>query len=142
MTDGPGRPLDVPTLSVVGRRAGAHPLVGGWAFQPDALSPRRLELRLDADQYPVAVDEARLDLRWFEGGQYTVHYVESREEDTWQCRWDRHPKPDGPMAHFHPPPDASGVVEDELIDDHHHLGVLFAVLDWIEARVETLHDEP
>jgi len=132
-------PLDVPTLEVLGRRARSHPLVIGWSFQPDAMSSRRLEVELDAGQYPEIVTTARLDVRWFEGGAYTIHYLESRGEDTWQCRWDRHPKPDGPTAHRHPPPDASAdVVEADLGD--HHLAVLFSVLDWVEARVETLHE--
>lgn len=141
MTDGdPGGPLDVPTLEVLGRRAVIRPLVTEWSFRPDALSPRRLELQLDAEQYPEIVADARLDVRWFEGGEYTVHYLEERNEGAWQCRWDRHPKPDGPMAHFHPPPDASGDVEESDLGDH-HLGVLFSTLDWIEARVESLHED-
>ena len=40
-------PLDVPTLDVMAQRAVTHPLVDGWAFQPDTMSPRRLELYLD-----------------------------------------------------------------------------------------------
>ena len=88
-----GGPLDVPTLEVIAQRAGTHPLVDGWAFQPDAMSPRRLELSLDEDQYSSSVEEVRLDIRWFEGGNYTVQYLETRDDDVWQCRWDRHPKP-------------------------------------------------
>lgn len=138
--DSPGGPLDVATLEVLGRRANDHPLVSDWSFRPDAVSPRRLELRLDAGQYPEPVDAVRLDVRWYEGGDYTLHYVESRAENRWQCRWDRHPKPDGPRAHFHPPPTAAGIEEREIEEDH-HLGVCFGVLDWIEGRVERLHDE-
>lgn len=134
----PSGALDVATLGVLGRRANSHRLVEKWAFRPDSMSPRRLEVRLDADQYPTPVVEARLDVRWFEGGDYTCHYLESRDAGVWQCRWDRHPKPDEPRAHFHPPPDADADVEESSIDETHHLGVLFAVLDWIEERVETL----
>lgn len=135
-----GGPLDVPTLEVIAQRAGTHPLVDGWAFQPDAMSPRRLELSLDEDQYSSSVDEARLDIRWFEGGDYTVHYLETRDDDVWQCRWDRHPKPGEPTAHFHPPPDAASDVEPSTLQATHHLGVLFGVLDWITERIEQLHD--
>jgi hypothetical protein len=130
--------LDVPTLDVLGERAASHPLVETWAFRPDALSPRRLEIRLDAGQYPAVVEAARLDVRWFEGGDYALHYVESRGTERWQCRWDRHHKPDGPRTHFHPPPAADGV-EPSTLDATHHLAVLFAVLDWIRERVATLH---
>lgn len=133
-------PLDVATLDVLARRAETHPLVDGWAVRPDSLSPRRLELQLDAAQYPGPVADVRLDVHWFEGGDYAVHYLETRGDDVWQCRWDRHPKPGEPRAHFHPPPDASAAVEASGIDATHHLGVLFAVLEWVESRVETLHD--
>lgn len=135
-----GGPVDVPTLEVIAQRAGTHPLVDGWAFQPDAMSSRRLELYLDEDQYSSSVDEARLDIRWFGGGDYTVHYLETRDDDVWQCRWDRHPEPGEPKAHFHPPPDAAFDVEPSTLQATHHLGVLFGVLDWITERIEQLHD--
>ena len=135
-----GGPVDVPTLEVIAQRAGTHPLVDGWAFQPDAMSPRRLELYLDEDQYSSSVDEARLDIRWFEGGDYTVHYLETRDDDVWQCRWDRHPEPGEPKAHFHPPPDAASDIEPSTLQATHHLGVLFGVLDWITERIEQLQD--
>ncbi|WP_123537770.1 hypothetical protein [Halosimplex salinum] len=138
--DSPGGPLDVATLEVLGRRARSHDLVSDWSFRPDSISPRRLELRLDADQYPDAVDAVRIDVSWYDGGEYTVHYLESRDDGSWQCRWDRHPKPEAPTAHFHPPPDASPVVGESSIDDSHHLGVLFDVLDWVADRVSTLHE--
>lgn len=131
--------LDVPTLEVLAQRAATHPIVEQWAFQPDAISPRRLELYLDDDQYPPSVAEARLDVRWFEGGDYTVHYLEMRGTDVWQCRWDRHSKPGAPAAHFHPPPDAASDVEPSILQATHHLGVLFGVLDWITERIEQLH---
>lgn len=53
-----GGPLDVATLDVNASRATAHPLVADWTYRPDELSPRRLELRLDADQYPAPVESA------------------------------------------------------------------------------------
>lgn len=139
MTEDRGGPLDVATLEVLARRADAHPLVERWRFRPDALSPRTLELSLDADRYPRAVDAARLDVRWFEGGDYTIHYLERRGEDTWQCRWDRHPKPGEPDAHFHPPPDADASVAESEVRADHPLGVLFAVLDLIDARIVELY---
>jgi hypothetical protein len=135
-----GGPLDVPTLEVIARRAATHPLVDGWAFQPDAVSPRRLEPTLDEEQSPPAVAEARLDVRWFEGGDYTVRYLEMRDDDVWQCRWDRHAKPGAPNAHVHPPPDAASDVELSTLQATHHPGVLFGVRDWITGRTEQLHD--
>lgn len=133
-------PLDISTLEVIAQRAVSHPLVDGWAFHPDAVSPRWLELQLDTDQYPRPILEARLDIRWFQGGEYAVHYLELRDTDVWQCRWDRHPKPGEPEAHFHPPPDAASNVEPSTLQSTHHLGVLFDVLDWITDRIEQHHD--
>ena len=62
-------PLDVATLKVLARRAETHPLVSDWAFRPDRISPRRLKLHLDDDQYPEPVDATRVDVRWYEGGE-------------------------------------------------------------------------
>ncbi|MCU4973179.1 hypothetical protein OB955_10535 [Halobacteria archaeon AArc-m2/3/4] len=147
----PSGPLDTTTLEVLGRRAGSHPLVCEWRFRPDSVSPRHLELRLDATQYPSTVTSARLDVRWFEGGDYSVHYLEqgpsTGELESWQCRWDRHPRPEAPRAHFHPPPDGGAGVEPSPIggdegeceEDHHHLDVLFAVFDWVDDRLRDVH---
>lgn len=134
-----GGPLDVATLAVMGRRAVAHSLVERWRFRPDAISPRVLELRLATDRYPDPVTAARLDVRWFEDGADTVHYLETRGDEVWQCRWDRHPKPEAPAAHFHPPPDAATDADPSPFDASHHLGLLFAVLDWVSDRIEALH---
>jgi hypothetical protein len=136
---GGGR-LDRTTMQTLGRRAETHPLVDSWRFEPDRLSPRSLVIGLDSTAYPDAVDTARIDVHWFVTGDYYVHYVETRGGSRFQCRWDRHLKTDAPRSHFHPPPDASGVDPSPLGD--HHLEVLFAVLDWVSDRVETLHDEP
>jgi hypothetical protein len=110
-------------------------------LQPDTLSPRVLALTFDADQYPSSVESVRIDLRRYESGDYTVHYIESRDEGEWQYRWDQHPKPDAPRRHYHPPPDASAEVEATPLDAEYHIGVLFEVLDWVGERVASLHDE-
>jgi hypothetical protein len=134
-----GGPLDIAVLDRCADRAITHPLVEGWTFHPDAMTPRRLELSLDAGQYPQAVATARLDVRWFTDGTYTVQYLETRGDDVWQCRWDRHPKPDAPLAQFHPPPDAGSPVEPSTFETTHPLSVLFDVLDWVAARVTRVH---
>ncbi|PSP79222.1 hypothetical protein BRC81_06860 [Halobacteriales archaeon QS_1_68_20] len=123
------------------RRAVGHRLVSAWAFQSDAMSPRRLQLRLDATQYPEPVRAAKLDARWFEDGDYSIHYLERRDDGTWQCHWDRHPKPGTEPVHFHPSPSASGDVDPSEIDANPHLGILFEVLDRIEERVTTLYEK-
>lgn len=103
--------LDPTTLRTMGRRAESHPLVESWLFQPDATTPRYLELSFDADVYPEAIEAARLDVSWFVTDDYYLHYVETRDGGTYQCRWDRHPKADAPRTHFHPPPDGGAAVD-------------------------------
>ncbi|POG55555.1 hypothetical protein [Haloferax marisrubri] len=133
--------LDVPTLQTLAQRAATHPLVVDWSFDPSSLSPRRLQLSLDAHAYPERVATARLDIRWFTSGDYSVHYLELGQDDgdgpQYHCRWDRHPKPTAPRTHFHPPPDA-GTAEPSSLEPH-HLEVLFTALDWIRERVEQSH---
>lgn len=136
-----GGPLDIATLEVIGRRATSHPLVARWRFRPDGISPRVLVLELDIGQYPDEVKEARLDVRWFEDGAYTVQYLENRVDDVWQCRWDRHPKPEAPMAHFHPPPDAGVDIDPSMVKVSHPLDVLFSVLEWPGERVQQLRED-
>lgn len=136
MTGGADAPLDVTALETMGRRARVHWLVDEWRFRPDAISPRMLELALDARQYPESVGHARLDARWFEDGAYSFHYVEDRDDGAWECRFDNHAKPDVPAAHYHPPPDA-GDAEPSPLESDHHLGVCFEVLSFVDERVES-----
>lgn len=136
----PGGSLDVATMTVLARRSQTHPLVGGWRFVPHDRSPRLLAVDLDPSAYPPAVAAARIDFRWFDGGDYSAHYIEDREDGEWQCRWDRHPKADAPREHLHPPPDAESTTASSL-DVDHHLDLLFSVLDWTSDRVAGLHDD-
>lgn len=131
--------LDISTLRTLARRAESHPLVDGWTFDPSGVSPRLLRLRLPPNAYPSDVTAARIDIRWFSTGDYSFHYLETRAADSYQCRWDRHPKPTAPRAHFHPPSDAGDAEPSSLAP--HHLDALFTVLDWVSDRVEGLYGE-
>ena len=133
-----GGRLDRTTMRALGRRAVTNPLVDEWTFEPDSLSPRSLRIALDADAYPNAVEAARIDVHWFVTDEYYLHYLETRGDSRYQCRWDRHPKTNTSITHFHPPPDA-GDPEPASTGDH-HLAVLFTVLDWVSDRVARLHD--
>ena len=137
--DSPQGRLDSTTLRTMGSRAESHPLVESWQFQPNSLSPRQLELQLDSSAYPSDVAEARLEIHWFVTDDYYLHYIETRGDEYYQCRWDRHPKTDAPRTHFHPPPDAGAAEESPL--NPHHLDILFTVLDWVRERVHHLHSQ-
>ncbi len=105
------------------------------------MPPHSLAVRLDDDQYLPPVDPARLDVRWFDGDDYTVHYVETRSGGVWQCCWIRRPKPGESCAQFHPPPDASDTVEASPLSGTHYLGVCFDILDRVVDRLERPHEQ-
>jgi hypothetical protein len=97
-----------------------------------------LYARLDTDRYPESVATARLDIRWFTTGDFSIHYLEERDDETtWECRWDRHPNSHNSRLHFHEPPDGS-VVTDLSLTPLHPLEVYSTVLTAIEQRLETL----
>jgi hypothetical protein len=139
MDEVPKGRLDTAVVGTLARRAVSHPLVTKWAYAPNARSPRSLVIELDATAHPTAVTDARLDVRWFDNDDYTFHYIETHDNEHWQCRWDRHPKAGIPDEHFHPPPDASDVETSELSPTH-HLDALFSVLDWVSEQVATLYE--
>lgn len=69
----------------------------------DPLNPQSLSVELSDGIGPATT--ARFDVRWSVTGHYVFHYTDDSDRD---FRFDRHPKPDAPTRHFHPPPDASG----------------------------------
>lgn len=69
----------------------------------------------------------RFDIRWSERGYYGFQYREP--EVDLACRFDCHPKPGTPDAHFHPPPDASAAVEPSCIEVRLPELVALAVLE-------------
>jgi hypothetical protein len=67
----------------------------------DPLNPG--QLHVEFEDGIGAATSARIDARWSTRDNYSFHYTDDAGVD---YRFDRHPKPDGPRAHFHPPPDA------------------------------------
>ncbi|MFC7317104.1 DUF7342 family protein [Halomarina halobia] len=91
--------------------------------------------RLDAARYPPTVEAARLDVRWFTSGDFSVQYVETAANGArLTCRWDRHPHSHDPRLHFHRPPDGTSV-EGLSLGSIHPLDVLSTVLAAVERRV-------
>lgn len=95
-----------------------EPLVESTRLTPP-LDPHVLHVEL-ADGIGSA-GSARLDVRWSLTDNYAFHYTDSEGVD---FRYDRHPKLDAPMAHFHTSPDAPsdpveasciGVTESSLV---------------------------
>ena len=61
-------------------------------------------LRIELADGIGSAESARFDVRWSLTDNYAFHYTDDEGVD---FRFDRHPKPDAPAAHFHTPPDAS-----------------------------------
>ena len=101
---------------------------------------QHLRVELSDDYYPDETS-ARLEIRWYRNDDFNVHYREERRDDTWTCRWDRHPNAHNSRDHFHPPPGASrtDAADAQWPDDHRDVSRL--VLDRIEERIETLWEQ-
>jgi len=113
-------------------------LVVETAFEPGPYEPRLLQAVLDAGQYPESIATARVDVRWFTTGDFSMHYIERQTAgETWECRWDRHPNPHSDRAHFQEPPAGADTTDLEL-SSLHPLEVYSTVFTAIERRVESL----
>lgn len=127
---------DRQTLQLLESHLSDDALVTKTAFEPDSYEPRLLSAALDPDRYPPAVESVRVDVRWFESGDFSIHYVEHRADDSrWECRWDRHPNVHNARLHFHQPPDGTDVVDLSLASGH-PLDVYATVFTAIETRIE------
>ena len=129
-------PPDRQTLRLLESHLADDPLVARTAFEPDGHEPRLLTATLDSDQYPWVVERARLDVRWFTSGDFSMHYVEATDDGTWECRWDRHPNEHSPRLHFHRPPDCAETAGLSLPSTH-PLDVYGTVLAAVQDRIET-----
>ncbi|GAB3419488.1 hypothetical protein GCM10027435_20900 [Haloparvum alkalitolerans] len=130
-------PPDRQTLRLLERQLAADELVAEVAFDPDPYEPRLLRATLDRDSYPDSVTAVRLDVRWFTTGDFSIHYVESRGDDRWECRWDRHPNAHNARVHFHEPP-ACATVTDLDLSSLHPLDVYATAFEAVERRIRSL----
>ena len=100
-----GAPVNFDRLSVVAERFVTDDRFTEVEMQPE-FAPSRIVCRYDLGFYPQHVDSARLDLVWFENGDFSLHYHEGHEDSTFDHRWDRHPSDHNARDHIHPGPDA------------------------------------
>lgn len=100
--------------------------------QPE-YAPERLVCIYDPCFYPESIQQARLEIVWFENGDFSLHYHEDHEEEAFDYRWDRHPSGHNERDHVHPGPDAPTVGEDTSHPDDWR-DVLAEVLAEIERR--------
>ena len=135
-TDSAGPP-DRQTLRLLERQLVSDALVAETVFEPDPYEPRLLRVLLDSGRYPDLVTAVRVDIRWFTTDDFSIHYLESRDGDHWECRWDRHPNTHNTRLHFHEPPTGDAVSDLEL-SSLHPLDVYSTVFDAVEQRIESL----
>lgn len=130
-------PPDRQTLRLLERQLASDPLVAEVRFEPDPYEPRLLHAALDTDRYPESVTAARIDIRWFTTGDFSIHYLEDRSNEQWECRWDRHPNTHNTRVHFHEPPTGASVSDLDL-SSIHPLEIYATVFEAIDQRIESL----
>jgi len=106
-----GAPVDFDRLNAVRERFAATGRFSRINDRP-AFAPERLVCVYDQRFYPERVRAARLEIVWFENGDFSFHYHEDHETDEFDHRWDRHPSNHNTRDHVHPGPDAPTPGED------------------------------
>ena len=128
-------PPDRQTLRLLEGILADEPLVARTEFEPDSYEPRILHVLCEQSRYPPTVESARLDIRWFASGDFSLHYVETTSGDHWECRWDRHPNPHNARLHFHHPPTGEEIT-DLTWTSLHPIDVVSTVVGAVEHRIE------
>ena len=106
-----------------------------------AYAPNAVVADYDLGDFPSEVTRAYLRIRWFETGDFSIHYSEQyRTGGSWECRWDRHPNDHNTREHFHPPPDAPTPGEDENHPNEWR-DILASVLTRLDERIKAFWNE-
>jgi len=104
-TFGSGAPIDFDRLEIVRERLATDDRFTRVEADP-TFAPERLLCEYDSRLYPGSVQAARLDVVWYENGDFSIHYHEDHETGEYDHRWDRHPSDHNARDHVHPGPDA------------------------------------
>jgi len=97
-------PIDFDRLNVVAERFATDNRLTEIEVRPE-FAPARIVCRYDPGFYPRRVHSTRLEVAWFENGDFSLHYHEGHEDGTFDHRWDRHPSAHNTRDHVHPGPD-------------------------------------
>lgn len=100
-----GAPVDFDRLEVIRERLATDSRFSRINDQP-TFAPDRLVCIYDQRFYPNKVQTARLEIAWFENGDFSLHYHEDHETGAYDYRWDRHPSDHNSRDHVHPGPAA------------------------------------
>lgn len=96
-----------------------------------------LIVKFDLDYYPAGVEDASLTVWWYMNDDFKIHYHETWERRSWDCRWDRHPNRHNTYDHFHPPPDAVTTGDDVSYPEGLH-EALWLIEAEVNGRVRSL----
>jgi hypothetical protein len=127
-----GAPIDSDRLNVVAERFATDDRFTGIEVHPE-YAPDRIVCYYDHGFYPRRVQSARLEVVWFESGDFSLHYHEAHEDGAFDHRWDRHPSDHNTRDHVHPGPDAP-TPGDDASHPAEWRDVLSMVLGEIEGR--------
>ncbi|WP_254524494.1 hypothetical protein [Natrinema caseinilyticum] len=106
-----GAPIDFDRLDIIrGRLSRDERFVR--IDEHSEFAPNRLVCVYDNRFYPNNIRTAQLEIVWFENGDFTLHYHEEQDTETFDHRWDRHPSDHNTRDHIHPGPDALTPGED------------------------------
>lgn len=127
-----GAPVDFDRLAIIEERLGASDRFARITTSPE-FAPDRLVCAYEPGFYPRSVETARLEIVWFENGDFSIHYHETHAAGTFDHRWDRHPSAHNTRDHVHPGPDAPtpGIDASHPVDWR---DVLSMVLSEVEER--------
>ncbi len=131
-----GVPIDSDRLDVIYDRLATDDRFAQLQPHP-AFAPDRLVCVYNHRLYPERIHRARLEIVWFENGDFSLHYHERHRDGAFDHRWDRHPSSHNARDHIHPGPEAATPGE----DTHHPSDwrdVLSMVLTEIEHRQRAL----
>ncbi len=127
-----GAPIDFDRLDVIEERLAADERFTQILREP-AFAPDRLACVYHSQLYPTTVSTARLEVVWYENGDFSLHYHEDNNKGEFDHRWDRHPSEHNTRDHIHPGPDAPTPGDDASHPDDWR-DVLSEVLTEIELR--------
>ncbi|AUV84214.1 hypothetical protein C2R22_21865 (plasmid) [Salinigranum rubrum] len=131
-------PIDFDRLDLIRDRFATDERFTQIVDQPEFAS-ERLVCVYDTRFYPSSVQNARVEIVWFENGDFSLHYYENHVEGTFDHRWDRHPSDHNARDHIHPGPDAPTPGDDSSHPSDWR-DVLSMALAEIEARQRAFWD--
>ncbi|QZP39665.1 hypothetical protein [Halobaculum magnesiiphilum] len=127
-TAGVGAPADFDRLDTIAERLDGEDRFESVDSRPE-FAPDRVTCLYDLGFYPESVRSARLEVAWFQNGDFSLHYHEDHDASTFDHRWDRHPSDHNARDHVHPGPDAPTPGEDTVHPT-----------DWRDVLASVLHE--